>query len=71
MITRREYKEARRFIRDNGFSVLHWLSPRQMIVFSHLRIIQNTQDNLAERESVVAWCKRENIPYNFHHLAKF
>jgi len=71
MITRREYKEARRFIRDNGFSVLHWLSPRQMIVFSHLRIIQNTQDNLAERASVVAWCKRENISYNFNHLAKF
>lgn len=71
MITRREYKEARRFIRDNGFSVLHWLSPRQMIVFSHLRIIQNTEDNLAERARVVAWCKRENISYNFNHLAKF
>ncbi len=34
MITRQEYKEARRFIRDNGFSVIHWLSPRQMVVFS-------------------------------------
>jgi hypothetical protein len=69
MITRQEYKEARRFIRDNGFSVIHWLSPRQMVVFSHLRIIQNEQDSLKERADVVAWCKREGISYNFRHLA--
>jgi len=44
MITRQEYKEARRFIR--------------------------AQDSLKERADVVAWCKREGISYNFHHLAR-
>jgi len=70
MITRQEYKAARRFIRDNGYSVLHWLSPREEIVFSALRDIQNEQDSLKERADIVAWCKREGISYNFHHLAR-
>jgi hypothetical protein len=70
MITRQEYKAARRFIRDNGYSVLHWLSPRQVIVFAHLQIIQGEQDSLKERADIVAWCKREGISYNFHHLAR-
>lgn len=69
MITRQEYKAGRRFLRDNGFSVIHWLSPQQIFVFSELRVIQNSQDSLKERADVVAWCKREGISYNFRHLA--
>ncbi len=69
MITRQQYKAARRFIRDNGYAVLHWLEPRQEIVFSALRVIANETDNLKERADIVAWCKREGISYNFRHLA--
>jgi hypothetical protein len=69
MITRQEYKAGRRFIRDNGFAVIHWLSPRQISVFSDLRFIANEQDKLKERADVIAWCKREGISYNFRHLA--
>jgi hypothetical protein len=69
MITRQEYKAARRFIRDNGYLVIHWLEPKQEIVFSALRVIANEQDSLKERADIVAWCKREGISYNFRHLA--
>jgi hypothetical protein len=71
MITRKEYKAARRFIRDNGYAVIHWLSPSEQITFGHLRIIQNEKDKLAERQSIIAWCKRESISYNFRHLANY
>ena len=69
MITRQQYKAARRFIRDNGYALLHWLSPSEQIVFDHLRVIKNSSDSLAERQSIIAWCKRESISYNFRHLA--
>ena len=42
-----------------------------MLNDEHRNIIETLQagkDKLAERASIVAWCKRENTPYSFYNL---
>jgi len=34
-----------------------------------MRDLQAGKDKLAERASIVAYCRRENTDYNFRHLA--
>ena len=67
-MTRQEYRECRKLIKDNGRYALRWLTPEQFNIFDSLIFIQNATDPLAERESIVRWCKRDNVPYNFRHL---
>lgn len=69
-MTRTEYNQARRLIRDNGRYALNWLNGQSRLDWDHLLFnIQDSKDLLAERADIVAWCKRENVPYNFRHLA--
>ena len=65
-MNRTQYKQARRLIRDNGNYALRWLEPDHAEIMHDL---QAGKDKLAERASIVAYCRRENIDYNFRHLA--
>jgi hypothetical protein len=56
-MTRTEYKRARRIIRDNGRIAYRWLGENG----EKLRELADTQDWLAERADIVAYCKRKNI----------
>lgn len=74
MITRKEYKAARKLIRENKYSgdySLACLPPMQEIVFSALRTISKERDKLAQRAETIAWCKREGHPYDFRLLNVF
>lgn len=69
-MTKQEYREQRRLLRDNGRYALNWMSDELREQWDHLLFnIQDSKDELQERQDVVAWCKREKIEYNFRHLS--
>ena len=69
-MNRTQYRQARRLIRDNGRYALKWLNAQAREAFGHLLFnIQDSKDLLAERQDIVAWCKRDGVAYNFRHLA--
>ena len=71
-MTKQKYRECRKLIKDNGRYALQWLTDKDEAIFNHLLFnIQDSTDWLAERADIVAWCKRDNVPYNFRHLANF
>lgn len=59
-MTRTEYNEARRLIRDNGRFALKWLAPHVRDTIEALTWGQ-AKDRLAEREEIVSYCKRFGI----------
>lgn len=61
-MTRYEYREARRLIRDNGFQAMKWLAPHVADAMDSLRF--QMKDRLAERADIIAYCKREGIACN-------
>lgn len=63
-MTRAEYRAARKLLRQNGRYALRWVCQEMR----NLCDIQDTKDKLAERQSVVAWCIREGISYNFRQI---
>lgn len=63
-LTRKEYLEARRLYRDNGRYSLRWMSDEARAVFEQL---EHGKDWLAERASIVAYCRRAGISYNVRH----
>ena len=67
-MTKKEYIYARKMIRENGRSAMRWLSNKVWQQMDVLLSIQNSTDILAERQDVVAWCRREGIPYNFRQI---
>lgn len=67
-MTRRQYKQLRRLLRDNGRYALLLMDQAGRDVMEML--VYQREDALRERSDVVAYCKRLNIPYNFRHLAK-
>jgi len=69
-MTRTQYRQARRLIRDNGRYALNWFDAETRAAFDHLLFnIQDSTDQLAERAQIVGWCTREGVDYNFRHLA--
>ena len=69
-MTRNEYQAARRLIRDNGRYALNWIKGQAREELDHLLFgIQDSKDLLAERADIIAYCKRDGVPYNFRHLA--
>ena len=69
-MNRTQYRQARRLIRDNGRYALKWLDAKAREAFDHLLFnIQDSKELLAERQDIVAWCKRDGVAYNFRHLA--
>ena len=62
-ITRTEYRNARRLIRDNGRYALRWMESKTAAVMDVLLWGQQ-KDRLAERADIVAYCKREGIECN-------
>ncbi|MBV8248478.1 MAG: hypothetical protein JO200_08495 [Comamonas sp.] len=67
-MTRTEYHQARRLIRDNGRYALRWLPQAVRAEMDHLLFnIQDGKDRLAERADIVAYCRREGIACNVHH----
>ena len=67
-MNRQEYRDCRKLIKDNGRYALRWLTPEQSNTFEELLYVQDSTDRLAERASIVSWCNRENVSYNFRHL---
>lgn len=61
-MTKAQYRQARRLIRDNGRYALNWLDGATRAAFDHLLFNQDSTDWLAERADIVGWCKREGKP---------
>lgn len=69
-MTRTEYRQARRLIRDNGRYALRWLPEAVRADMDNLLFnIQDSKDRLAERARIVAYCRRKGIPCNIRHTA--
>jgi hypothetical protein len=67
---RKQYREARRIIRDNGMIAYRWLAAEHgSLNMEALRDLENAQDWLAERADIVDSCNRKGISYTFGHLA--
>ena len=67
-MTKTQYKQARRLLRDNGLFALTWLEGATQFSMSYLCDIQKQKDELAERFEIVQWCKKDNIQsvFNWH-----
>ena len=65
-MTRTEYRQARRLIRDNGRYAFRWI--KDEAARAALLDLRDAQDLLAERATLVNWCRRERLAYNFNHL---
>lgn len=68
-MNRQAYRAARRSVRDNGRAALRWLPEVERQVMDTLLAIRDSKDRLAERASIIAWCKREGIECNIRHTA--
>jgi hypothetical protein len=64
-----QYKQARKTIRENGTYALRWLDTATRDIMEQVIDENKSTDKLAIRQSVVAYCLRENVEYNFRHLA--
>ena len=62
-ISKQEYRQARRLLRDNGKAAIGWMTPKHAEVMDALTFGQG-KDRLAERADIVAYCKREGIECN-------
>lgn len=61
-MTKQQYREARRLIRDNGRIALRWMDSRMAVVMDNLLFnIQDATDWLAERSSIIAYCNRHGF----------
>ena len=69
-MTRQQYRQARRLIRDNGRYALRWMKGEQFEVMDALVSIQASKDHLAERAEIVAYCKREDLSCNVRQTAR-
>ncbi len=65
-MTKTEYRQARRLIRDNGRAAYNWLGA----VGEALRDLADAQDWLAERADIVAWCKRDGVAVNARQTSR-
>lgn len=62
-ISKQEYRQARRLLRDNGKAAIRWMSPKQAEVMDVLTFGQG-KDRLAERAEIVAYCKCDGLYCN-------
>lgn len=62
-ISKQEYRQARRLLRDNGKAAIGWMTPKQAKVMDALTFGQGN-DRLAERADIVAYCKRDGLYCN-------
>ena len=63
-LTKEEYLEARRVLRNNGSYGLRFLVPNTARVMR--KLAEQATDKLAERASLVTYCNRNNLPYTFY-----
>lgn len=66
-MNRQEYQRTNRILRNNGKYALRWLSSQQLVVWEYLLSIKNSVDPLAERASIIEYCKREGISCDLRH----
>lgn len=69
-MTRQQYREARRLIRDNGLYALCWMKGEQFSAMDALVTIQASEDHLAERADIVAYCQREGLACTVRHTGR-
>jgi hypothetical protein len=61
-ISKPEYHEARRLVREHGRAAFALLAPRVFLVMDCLQSIRDRIDPLTERAAVIAYCKQAGIP---------
>lgn len=72
-MTKQEYKQARKIIRENGKYGLRWLtskvSKKVAMEYTHFyHTICIAEDVLRERQDIVQVLVREGVPYTFREL---
>lgn len=59
-VTRIQYKAARKLLRENGKSALHWMTPNVREAMDRLINLQAAIDELQERAGIIEYSKLEN-----------
>lgn len=62
-MTRQQYRQARRLIRDNGKSAIRWL-PADVAEKMDVLVFGQMDDYLATRADILAMCKRHGLTCN-------
>ena len=62
-MTRTQYRQARRMIRENGRYALNWL-PKDHAEIMETVFFEHHVDDLAERADIVGYCRREGLNCN-------
>ena len=60
-MNRTTYRAARRLIRDNGRAALAWMGEAARAEMARLMDMQHTEDWLAVRADILAYCKRQGL----------
>lgn len=68
-MTKTQYKQARRLLRDNGCHALNWLPHEQAMEMDMVLDQINAADHLADRAEIIDWCQREGLPCNVRHTS--
>lgn len=67
-MTRTQYRNARRLVRDNGHAAYAWIAKSYGQAFADkLLDLQVERDWLQERANIVAWCKAEGATCTVRH----
>lgn len=68
-MNKQDYIKARKIIRGNGRYGLNFLHSKLRQEFSdYLFNVVDRNDRLAERYSIVVWCNRRGLVYNFRQI---
>jgi hypothetical protein len=65
-LTKEEYIEARRVIRNNGSYGLRFLLPNTARVMR--KLAEQANDKLAERAGLVSYCNVNNLNFTFNQV---
>jgi hypothetical protein len=65
-LTKEEYIEARRVIRNNGNYGIRFLQPNAIRVMR--KLAEQATDKLAERAGLVHYCRSSNLHFTFNQI---
>ena len=69
VISKIQYKAARKLLRENGKSALRWMTPEVREAMEQVIAMGEATDQLTERAGVIDYCKREDWACTPRHTA--
>lgn len=68
-MTKTQYRQARRLVRDNGRCALNWMDGPTRLAMDTLQDSKDSKDRLAERADIVNYFKKLGVVTNVRQTA--